>query len=68
MFADIANQLIETNRSRIELKTLNHDSFKITNPEPIEDSSCSCWVTEYLWVYVLIWYQNTLFNFVDLYS
>lgn len=42
MFSDIALQLVESNRSRIELQTLDHDSFKISNPEPPEDSSCSC--------------------------
>lgn len=42
MFADIAQQLVESNRSRIELQTLNQDSFKITPVEPLEDSSCNC--------------------------
>lgn len=41
MFTDIATQLVATNRSRLELQTLDQDSFKITNPEPVEDS-CSC--------------------------
>lgn len=43
MFSDIALQLVESNRSRIELQTLDHNSFKITNPDPPEEPSCSCW-------------------------
>ncbi|KOB66303.1 Rab7, partial [Operophtera brumata] len=39
MFADIAMQLVESNRSRIELQTLDHNSFKISNPEPQEEPS-----------------------------
>ncbi|XP_053601632.1 ras-related protein Rab-24 [Plodia interpunctella] len=41
MFSDIAMQLVEINWSRIELQTLEQNSFRITNPEP-EDPSCSC--------------------------
>ncbi|CAG9098807.1 hypothetical protein JYU34_002478 [Plutella xylostella] len=42
MFSDIAMQLVDSNRSRIELQTLDHDSFKISNPEPAEEPPCSC--------------------------
>lgn len=42
MFSDIALQLVESNRSRIELQTLNHDSFKITSPDLPEEPPCSC--------------------------
>lgn len=42
MFFDIATQLVETNRSRLELQTLDQDSFKITNADPEENSSCIC--------------------------
>ncbi|CAB3230992.1 unnamed protein product [Arctia plantaginis] len=42
MFTDIAVQLVESNRSRIELQTLDHESFKISNPEPVDEPSCSC--------------------------
>lgn len=42
MFIDIAQQLVESNRSRIELQRLDHNSFKITNPEPPDEPSCNC--------------------------
>lgn len=42
MFTDIAQQLVESTRSRIELQRLDHNSFKITNPEPPDEPSCSC--------------------------
>lgn len=42
MFSDIALQLVDSNRSRIELQTLDHNSFKITQPEPPEEPHCSC--------------------------
>lgn len=42
MFTDIAMQLVESNRSRIELQTLDHNSFKISNPDPVDEPSCSC--------------------------
>lgn len=42
MFSDIASQLVESNRSRIELQALDHNSFKISQPEPLEEPSCSC--------------------------
>lgn len=42
MFTDIAVQLVESNRSRIELQTFDHNSFKVTHTETVEESSCSC--------------------------
>lgn len=43
MFSDIARQLVESNRSRIDLKTMDAESFKVT---PLEESSdepnCLC--------------------------
>ncbi|MPC10345.1 hypothetical protein E2C01_002979 [Portunus trituberculatus] len=33
MFADIARQLSDSNRSRKELESMNKDSFKVTPPE-----------------------------------
>lgn len=44
MFQDIANHLVQTNRSKIELRTMDKHSFKITLPA--EDTSgeeqCLC--------------------------
>lgn len=43
MFADIARQLVESNRSRLDLKTIDAESFKVT---PVEESTeeppCLC--------------------------
>lgn len=41
MFQDIANILTQTNRSRIELQSLESHGFKIDQPEPTEDK-CKC--------------------------
>nr|CAH7713064.1 unnamed protein product [Callosobruchus chinensis] len=44
MFNDIAYQLISSNRSRLELQTMEQHGFKITQYEEEEpkDDSCSC--------------------------
>ncbi|KAL0273480.1 UNVERIFIED_CONTAM: hypothetical protein PYX00_006134 [Menopon gallinae] len=43
MFADIARQLVESNRSRIDLKMMDADSFKVTQmAENPDESSCLC--------------------------
>ncbi|VVD01786.1 ras-related protein Rab-12 [Leptidea sinapis] len=42
MFHDIALQLVECNRSRIELQALDHNSFKISPPAEPEEPPCSC--------------------------
>lgn len=43
MFLDIATQLHETNRSRLELQALDHASFKIIpNPDELAEPSCLC--------------------------
>ncbi|CAH2104567.1 unnamed protein product [Euphydryas editha] len=42
MFLDIAHQLVECNRSKYELQRLDHNSFKISQPEPPEEPPCSC--------------------------
>lgn len=41
MFQDIANTLVQSNRSRLELQTLEHHGFHIETPEPTEDK-CKC--------------------------
>lgn len=41
MFQDIANTLVQSNRSRLELQTLDHHGFHIETPEPIENK-CKC--------------------------
>lgn len=42
MFQDIANQLVQTNRSRIELQTMDKHGFKITPPEESGEEQCLC--------------------------
>lgn len=42
MFADIARQLSDSNRSRKELETINKDSFKIAPPQGEPEDSCLC--------------------------
>ena len=46
MFQDIANQLAMTNRSRMELKTIEETSFHVAPPNQSSptgtDSSCNC--------------------------
>lgn len=43
MFADIARQLVESNRSRIDLKMMDADSFKVTQmPDNSDEPSCLC--------------------------
>lgn len=41
MFADIANILTQTNRSRLELQSLEHHGFRVDEPETNE-SNCKC--------------------------
>lgn len=41
MFQEIANSL-ETNRSRIELQTLEQSGFKVHAPEEGEENTCAC--------------------------
>lgn len=43
MFKEIASNLVESNRSRLELQSLEHQGFKIQPSQPIEtDPSCIC--------------------------
>lgn len=42
MFEDIANQLIQTNRSRLELQTMDRHGFKITPAEETGEEQCLC--------------------------
>ncbi|XP_019865057.1 ras-related protein Rab-30 [Aethina tumida] len=43
MFSDIAFQLVHSNRSRLELQSMDKHGFKITNGEEIPDEdSCLC--------------------------
>ncbi|XP_017781201.1 PREDICTED: GTP-binding protein ypt1 [Nicrophorus vespilloides] len=43
MFEDIAYQLVQSNRSRIELQSMDSSSFKIVGPaENFDDDSCLC--------------------------
>lgn len=41
MFQDIAYQLVQTNRSRLELQTMDKHGFKITPEETVEEQ-CLC--------------------------
>lgn len=41
MFQDIANILVQSNRSRLELQSLEHHGFKIDPPSVTEDK-CKC--------------------------
>ncbi|KAL1124483.1 hypothetical protein AAG570_001109 [Ranatra chinensis] len=43
MFAEIARHLVNANRSRMELQTVDKNSFKVTPPEdPTEEPACLC--------------------------
>lgn len=42
MFQQIANILVESNRSRMELQALEQHGFKIHTPEENVDTSCLC--------------------------
>ena len=43
MFTDISHQLIETNRSKLELERLTEDSAFVIHTEEIEsENGCSC--------------------------
>ncbi|XP_058824239.1 ras-related protein Rab-4 [Topomyia yanbarensis] len=42
MFQDIANTLVESNRSRLELQALEQHGFKIEPPEEFGEPSCLC--------------------------
>lgn len=42
MFQDIANTLVDSNRSRLELQALDSHGFKIEPPEEIGEPSCLC--------------------------
>ena len=42
MFADIAQHLITSNRSRLELQALDEASFKVTPPDESTDPTCLC--------------------------
>nr|CAD7195871.1 unnamed protein product [Timema douglasi]CAD7265372.1 unnamed protein product [Timema shepardi]CAD7402255.1 unnamed protein product [Timema poppensis]CAD7570439.1 unnamed protein product [Timema californicum] len=42
MFTDIAQHLVESNRSRLELQTMDKKSFKITPPDDTVESTCIC--------------------------
>ena len=49
MFTDIAQHLMQSNQSRIQLQNLARDSFKIDKfNEDLPDDSCSCW--SYPWL------------------
>lgn len=41
MFQDIANILTQSNRSRLELQSLEHHGFKVDQPE-IHTDKCKC--------------------------
>ncbi|XP_046999218.1 ras-related protein Rab-30 isoform X2 [Schistocerca americana] len=42
MFADIAHHLVQANRSRLELQTMDQESFKISAPDEATEPSCLC--------------------------
>lgn len=43
MFTDIAFQLVNSNRARLELQTMEKHGFKITqSTEELADESCLC--------------------------
>lgn len=42
MFQDIANTLVDSNRSRLELQALDSHGFKIEPPEDVGEPSCLC--------------------------
>lgn len=42
MFQDIANTLVDSNRSRLELQALDSHGFKIEPPEEFGEPSCLC--------------------------
>lgn len=42
MFQEVANILVESNRSRIELKALEQHGFKIQPPTDEEEQKCIC--------------------------
>jgi hypothetical protein len=42
MFADIAHQLVESNRSRLELQAMDKESFKVTPPDEATEPTCLC--------------------------
>jgi len=42
MFEQIANALVESNRSRMELQALEQHGFKISTPEDNVETSCLC--------------------------
>lgn len=42
MFTDIAYQLVQSNRSRLELQSMEQHGFKITPTEEVPDDSCLC--------------------------
>lgn len=42
MFEQIANILVESNRSRMELQALEQHGFKVSTPEENVDTSCLC--------------------------
>lgn len=42
MFADIARHLVESNRSRLDLQTMERHGFKISNSEEPAEDACIC--------------------------
>ncbi|KAK6623078.1 hypothetical protein RUM43_008930 [Polyplax serrata] len=42
MFSDIAQRLVESNKSRIDLKTIDAESFKVTPTEDPPEPTCLC--------------------------
>lgn len=42
MFQQIANTLVDSNRSRIELQSLDQSGFKVQAPEDGDQDSCAC--------------------------
>ncbi|XP_044268009.1 ras-like GTP-binding protein YPT1 [Tribolium madens] len=42
MFTDIAYQLVQSNRSRLELQSMEQHGFKITPTEEVPEDSCLC--------------------------
>lgn len=43
MFADIASQLVQSNRSKLELQSMEVHGFKISGSEEPTEDSCLCW-------------------------
>lgn len=47
MFADIAYHLVQSNRSKLELQSMEKHGFKISNSEEALEDNCLCWFEEF---------------------